>query len=240
MTAQDRPPPSSDVALDVRDLRMRYGTKDVLTGVSFAAHRGEVLALLGPNGAGKTTTIEILEGFRMRSAGEVLVLGRRPRARRTRPGAHGSAWCSSRGVTTAGGGCVSCSGYLARFYAPYSTAEVARPWDVDELIGVVGLTEHAKPRCRRSRAGSVAAWTWRSGSSGGRSWCSSTSRRRASTRTPAGSSTTWCTAWRTSRTRRSCSRRTTSTRPRSWPTGSWCSTTARSSPTGPRNSSRVS
>jgi len=47
----------------------------VLKGVSFVAHPGEVLVLLGPNGAGKTTTIEILEGFRMRSAGEVRVLG---------------------------------------------------------------------------------------------------------------------------------------------------------------------
>ena len=43
--------------------------------MEFTARRGEVLALLGPNGAGKTTTIEILEGFRMRSAGEVRVLG---------------------------------------------------------------------------------------------------------------------------------------------------------------------
>ena len=68
--------------LDVRDLRMRYGQTDVLNGVSFAARRGEVLALLGPNGAGKTTTIEILEGFRVRSAGEVSVLGTDPRARR--------------------------------------------------------------------------------------------------------------------------------------------------------------
>ena len=61
--------------IDVRGLRMRYGSVDVLKGVEFVAHRGEVLALLGPNGAGKTTTIEILEGFRMRSAGEVRVLG---------------------------------------------------------------------------------------------------------------------------------------------------------------------
>ena len=67
-----------DDVLDVRDLRMRYGKTDVLNGVSFAARRGEVLALLGPNGAGKTTTIEILEGFRMRSAGEVSVLGADP------------------------------------------------------------------------------------------------------------------------------------------------------------------
>jgi len=56
----------SAVPLDVRDLYMRYGSNDILRGVSFTAHSGEVLALLGPNGAGKTTTIEILEGFRRR------------------------------------------------------------------------------------------------------------------------------------------------------------------------------
>jgi len=37
-----------DEVLDIRDLRMRYGKTDVLNGVSFAAHRGEVLALLWP------------------------------------------------------------------------------------------------------------------------------------------------------------------------------------------------
>src|SRR3954466_2006926 len=67
-----------ELVLEVEDLRMRYGSTDVLTGVTFQAHRGEVLALLGPNGAGKTTTIEILEGFRKRSAGEVSVLGADP------------------------------------------------------------------------------------------------------------------------------------------------------------------
>ncbi len=48
----------------VDSLRMRYGSVDVLDGVSFTVRRGEVVTLLGPNGAGKTTTIEILEGFR--------------------------------------------------------------------------------------------------------------------------------------------------------------------------------
>src|SRR6201990_3694797 len=76
--------PADQPAIDVRDLRMRYGTKDVLEGVTFTARRGEVLALLGPNGAGKTTTIEILEGFRMRSAGEVRVLGQDPATARAR------------------------------------------------------------------------------------------------------------------------------------------------------------
>jgi ABC-2 type transport system ATP-binding protein len=52
----------SDVAVEVRDLRMRYGHKEVLSGVDFGLRTGEVLAMLGPNGAGKTTTIEILEG----------------------------------------------------------------------------------------------------------------------------------------------------------------------------------
>jgi hypothetical protein len=61
-------PRGEGVVIDVRGLRMRYGSVDVLRGVEFVARRGEVLALLGPNGAGKTTTIEILEGFRMRSA----------------------------------------------------------------------------------------------------------------------------------------------------------------------------
>src|SRR5690349_3027606 len=54
---------------------MRYGTTDVLRGIDFDIRTGEVAALLGPNGAGKTTTIEILEGFRARSAGQVTVLG---------------------------------------------------------------------------------------------------------------------------------------------------------------------
>jgi ABC-2 type transport system ATP-binding protein len=48
---------------------MRYGENDVLTGVDFDVPSGEVVCLLGPNGAGKTTTIEILEGFRVLSAG---------------------------------------------------------------------------------------------------------------------------------------------------------------------------
>ncbi|MEU4363708.1 ABC transporter ATP-binding protein [Promicromonospora sp. NPDC023987] len=152
MSAPEVPPPSGDVALDVRDLRMRYGTKDVLTGVSFTAGRGEVLALLGPNGAGKTTTIEILEGFRMRSAGEVAVLGEDP--------AHaGEAWRARLGVVLQswrdhGRWRVrDLLGYLARFYGPYSTAEVRRPWDVDELIKVVGLTEHARAKVQTLSGG---------------------------------------------------------------------------------------
>lgn len=152
MRAQDAPPPSADVALDVRDLRMRYGTKDVLTGVSFQAHRGEVLALLGPNGAGKTTTIEILEGFRMRSAGEVSVLGQDPaygdEAWRARLGVVLQSWRDHGRWRVR-----ELLGYLARFYTPYSTADVSRPWDVDELITVVGLAEHATAKVQTLSGG---------------------------------------------------------------------------------------
>jgi ABC-2 type transport system ATP-binding protein len=71
-------PAPTGPAVEIRDLRMRYGDRDVLRGVELEIQRGECLALLGPNGAGKTTTIEVLEGFRHRSDGHVRVLGEDP------------------------------------------------------------------------------------------------------------------------------------------------------------------
>jgi ABC-2 type transport system ATP-binding protein len=65
-------------AIEVRALRKSYGAVEALYGIDFTHEQGEVLALLGPNGAGKTTTVEILEGYRKRSAGEVRVLGEDP------------------------------------------------------------------------------------------------------------------------------------------------------------------
>jgi ABC-2 type transport system ATP-binding protein len=132
-------------AIDVRGLRMRYGAVDVLDGVDFSAHRGEVLVLLGPNGAGKTTTVEILEGFRTRSAGKVSVLGVDP--------AHGDErWRARVGVVLQ-----SWRDHgrwkvrellhdLGRYYAPYSTPERRRPLGVDELIETVGLEQQATQR----------------------------------------------------------------------------------------------
>lgn len=144
--------PDDEPVLDVRDLRMRYGKTDVLNGVSFTARRGEVLALLGPNGAGKTTTIEILEGFRMRSAGQVSVLGVDP--------AHGGeAWRARIGIVLQSWrdhGKWRVRELLANvgsFYAPYSSPETSRPWDTDELIALVGLTEHAHKRLRQLSGG---------------------------------------------------------------------------------------
>ena len=62
-------------AIVVKDLRKSYGPNEAVRGVSFTVETGEVFGLLGPNGAGKTTIIEILEGYRARSAGTVTVLG---------------------------------------------------------------------------------------------------------------------------------------------------------------------
>jgi ABC-2 type transport system ATP-binding protein len=144
--------PAEDLVLDVRDLRMRYGRTDVLSGVSFGARRGEVLALLGPNGAGKTTTIEILEGFRMRSSGQVSVLG-------TDPSRGGEAWRARIGVVLQswrdhGKWRVrELLAHLGSYYGPYAAPVVPRPWDVDELIATVGLTEQAGQRVRRLSGG---------------------------------------------------------------------------------------
>ncbi len=71
---------TDDVAVQVRDLQMKFGTTQVLHGVTFEVHYGEVFCLLGPNGAGKTTTLEILEGFRPPTGGMVRVLGLDPAA----------------------------------------------------------------------------------------------------------------------------------------------------------------
>ena len=62
-------------AISVRNLRKSYGGFEAVRGIEFEVQQGEVFGLLGPNGAGKTTTVEILEGLRPRTGGEVSVLG---------------------------------------------------------------------------------------------------------------------------------------------------------------------
>ncbi|MEV4274436.1 ABC transporter ATP-binding protein [Actinoplanes xinjiangensis] len=133
-TSDDAP----ETVVGVRGLRMSYGSHEVLRGIDFDIGRGEIVALLGPNGAGKSTTIEILEGFRLRSAGEVTVLGTDP--------AHGDeAWRARLGIVLQswrdhGKWRVrQLLHHFAGFYLPYATD----PWDVDELLAQVGLTEHA-------------------------------------------------------------------------------------------------
>ncbi|MBD2891829.1 Vitamin B12 import ATP-binding protein BtuD [Actinomadura sp. RB99] len=117
-----------------RDLRMRYGRTEVLRGVDLEVGAGEVAALLGPNGAGKTTTIEILEGFRRRSSGEVRVLG-------ADPGTAGAAWRARLGIVLQDWqdhprwGVRQLLAHIAAFYD--------RPRDPDELLEAMGLAEQA-------------------------------------------------------------------------------------------------
>jgi ABC-2 type transport system ATP-binding protein len=124
---------------------MRYGDKDVLRGIDFDVHAGEVVTLLGPNGAGKSTTIEILEGFRVRSAGDVQVLG-------VDPVRGDERWRSDIGMVLQswrdhGKWRVrELLGHLGAHYARFSTAQRPRPADADELLKTVGLAELAGQR----------------------------------------------------------------------------------------------
>jgi len=61
--------------VQVRDLQMHYGSLHAVDGISFQINRGSCTGLLGPNGAGKTTTVEILEGIKRPTHGEVLYKG---------------------------------------------------------------------------------------------------------------------------------------------------------------------
>ena len=134
--------PVDSPAVRVRDLRMSYGDHEVLTGVDFDVRHGEVVCLLGPNGAGKTTTIEVLEGFRLPSAGTVEVLGADPAtgddAWRARVGVVLQSWRDHPRWTPR-----RLLRYLGGYYAPYSTPTHPRPWDVEELLATVGLVAEA-------------------------------------------------------------------------------------------------
>ena len=128
--------------IEVRDLRMRYGAREVLSGVEFEVGRGEVICLLGPNGAGKTTTIEILEGFRTRASGDVRVLGEDPANAgedwRARTGVVLQSWRDHPRWTPRG-----LLSHLGGYFAPYSTPETPRPFEVESLLGMVGLADLA-------------------------------------------------------------------------------------------------
>lgn len=61
--------------IEVKDLTKRYGSKTVLSHVSFTVEEGTILGFLGPNGAGKSTTMNIITGYLSASGGEVTVDG---------------------------------------------------------------------------------------------------------------------------------------------------------------------
>jgi ABC-2 type transport system ATP-binding protein len=137
---------NSAPAIEVRGLRKRYGDHEAVAGIDFSVGRGEVFGLLGPNGAGKTTTVEILEGYRERSAGEVDVLGRDPARRelelRRRVGIVLQSSGMYRHITVR-----EALDHWAHLYPS--------PRDVDEVIDVAGLRESQDVRTRRLSGGQL-------------------------------------------------------------------------------------
>jgi ABC-2 type transport system ATP-binding protein len=131
-------------AIEVTDLKKSYGTVEAVRGISFEVERGEVFGLLGPNGAGKTTTVEILEGYRRRSAGEVRVLGRDPEARDRELQQRLGIVLQSSGLYPR----ITVREALTHFAKAYS-----RPRDPEETISLVGLEEKADARTNQLSGG---------------------------------------------------------------------------------------
>jgi len=61
--------------LQLKEIDFRYGTKEVLKGLSFAVARGEIIGIIGPNGSGKTTLLKVIDGLLIPQGGEMLVQG---------------------------------------------------------------------------------------------------------------------------------------------------------------------
>lgn len=134
----------TDSVIEVRDLRKDYGGSAAVDGITFDIHRGETFALLGPNGAGKSTTIEILEGYRHRTSGDVRVLGVDPQR-------GGLEWKARLGIvlqSTGEAGNFTVRELLTEFAGYYPN-----PRAVDEVIAAVGLEEKQRARAGRLSGG---------------------------------------------------------------------------------------
>ncbi|MEV7610131.1 ABC transporter ATP-binding protein [Microbacterium sp. NPDC089320] len=130
--------------IEVRGLRKEYGGFTAVDGISFDIRRGETFALLGPNGAGKSTTIEILEGYRHRTSGDVRVLGIDPQR-------GGLDWKARLGIvlqSTGEAGSFTVRELLVEFAGYYPN-----PRDVDEVIAAVGLEQKQRVRAGKLSGG---------------------------------------------------------------------------------------
>jgi ABC-2 type transport system ATP-binding protein len=135
-------PVVSEVAISVRGLRKSYGEHEAVSGIDFEVGSGEVFGFLGPNGAGKTTTIEILEGYRERSGGEVEVLG-------VDPGEPTREWRGRVGLVLQE--CELDPLLTVREAVSLFAALYPAPRPVDETIELTGLAEK-----REARIGSLS------------------------------------------------------------------------------------
>ena len=134
----------TEPAIEVRGLHKSYGQVEAVRGIDLSVSKGEVFALLGPNGAGKTTTVEILEGHRDRSAGDVSVLG-------YDPGRNDRALKRRIGIVLQS---TSVEPYLSveetinlfRGYYPH-------PLPLEQILEVIGLREQRRTRVKRLSGG---------------------------------------------------------------------------------------
>ena len=131
-------------AVEVTDLRMTYGAKTAVDGLSLSVEAGSITAVLGPNGAGKTTTLETCEGYRKPQSGRVRVLGLDPVAQRRE-------LLPRIGVMLQGQG--AWSGVRAMEMLRHVARLHAHPLDVDELAERVGLGECGRTPYRRLSGG---------------------------------------------------------------------------------------
>jgi len=137
---------SASPAIEVHALTKRYGEYEAVRGIDITVQRGEVFGLLGPNGAGKTTTVEILEGYRARSGGEISVLGYDPAQRSLELRRAIGIVLQSAGIY----GHVTPRELLEHWAGFY-----ARPRGVDEVLALAGLQEQADVRSRRLSGGQL-------------------------------------------------------------------------------------
>jgi ABC-2 type transport system ATP-binding protein len=134
----------TEAVIEVVGLRKSYGELEAVRGIDLRVDRGEIVALLGPNGAGKTTVVEILEGYRTRTAGEARVLG-------VDPSDAGPSLRERLGIVLQSTG-------VDPFLTVRETVHLyggyyRRPRPTDEVLAVVGLTEKADERVRRLSGG---------------------------------------------------------------------------------------
>jgi ABC-2 type transport system ATP-binding protein len=137
---------NEELAIEVRGLRKRYGDLEAVRGIDFVVRRGEVFGLLGPNGAGKTTTVEILEGYRDRTDGDVRVLGHDPQLRARELRERVGIVLQSTGIYRH----LTVREALRHFARLYPT-----PRGVEETIDLVGLRGKEDSRTRTLSGGQL-------------------------------------------------------------------------------------